>query len=171
MGVMEILDIILVVLLVIAYAVKGYFKAKSNIVGAVSELIALAESTGMTGKEKMASVVAELAERVPAPLKKFLPAETLQSIAQHIFDWMRRYADAYIDATEKASYEGEREALYKAEAKEIGLDIIAEIVHDLYDLTMDMLKEKADEYGIGIEDGMDRAEIIRRIVAAILNKA
>lgn len=171
MDVMKIIDIVLVVLLVIVYAIKGYFKAKSNIVGAVSELIALAESTGLPGKEKMAKVVAELAERVPAPLKKWLSEETLQKIAQHIFDWMRRYADAYIEATENADYEEEREALFKAEAKEIGLDMIAEIVHDLYDLTMDMLKEKADEYGIGIEDGMDRAEIIRRIVAAILNKA
>ena len=168
MDVMKIIDICLVVLCVIIYAIKGYFKAKSNIAGAVSELIALAESSGLAGKEKMAKVVASLSEKVPAPLKFLFDAETLEHIAQRVFDWMRRYANAYIEATETASDDAEREEMFKAEAKEIGLDVLADTVHGLFMLSLDALKTKADEYGVAIEDTMDRKEIIRAIASALL---
>lgn len=47
-----------------------FFKVRGNVLGAVSELIALAEASGLTGSEKMSQVVNGLYVKIPTPLKK-----------------------------------------------------------------------------------------------------
>ena len=78
MNVFDILEIVIVALCAITYGFMLYFKVKGNVLGAVSELIALAEETGLAGSEKMAKVVDELYEKVPGPLKRVLNKECLE---------------------------------------------------------------------------------------------
>lgn len=95
MDFLSVLEIIVVVICAITYGFMLFFKVRGNVLGAVSELIALAEASGLTGSEKMSQVVNGLYVKIPAPLKKIFTPERLQSIAQTIFDWMRKYADEY----------------------------------------------------------------------------
>ena len=89
MSVIDVLEMLIVIILML------YFKVKGNLTEGVSELIALAEKTGLPGNEKMAQVVEAMYERVPKWLKKILNKYELEKIAQWVFDWMRKYADAY----------------------------------------------------------------------------
>jgi hypothetical protein len=95
MDFLSVLEIIVVVICAITYGFMLFFKVRGNVLGAVSELIALAEASGLTGSEKMSQVVNGLYVKIPTPLKKIFTPERLQSIAQTIFDWMRKYADEY----------------------------------------------------------------------------
>lgn len=97
----DILDIILIALYVGSVAVRAYLRVRNNVTEAVSGLIASAEETGMTGREKMAWVVEALSDKVPAPFRSFLTPERLEKIAQEIFNWMRQYADTRAKATKK----------------------------------------------------------------------
>ena len=94
MSFVEIADIVLAVACVAIYAVKIYFKIRGNVFEAASELIALAEGTGLDGAEKMALVVEELYNCIPAWLKKIFSRDDLQNIAQGVFNWMKQYAIA-----------------------------------------------------------------------------
>ena len=91
----SVLEILIVIICAVTYGLMLYFKVKGNITEGVSELIALAEKTGLPGNEKMAQVVDAMYEKVPAWLKKILNKYELEKIAQWVFDWMRRYADSY----------------------------------------------------------------------------
>jgi arginyl-tRNA synthetase len=164
---MEWIDIILVVLCAAIYAVLLYFKVRGNVLGAVSELIALAETTGLTGSEKMAQVVHGLSEKVPAPLKKVLNDQCLENIAQRVFDWMRRYADEYA----KTIPQQDTETAQKEAAVEIGAEATAELISELLNLTTSRLKEKAKDYGIALDGLTTKNEIVRAIIMGILNKA
>jgi len=95
-----IIEILIVVLCAVAYGVALYFRTKGDLFSAVTELIARAEESDLPGKEKMAGVVAELYKRVPEPFKGVLNEEAIRRIAQHVFDWMRQYANTYNNHTE-----------------------------------------------------------------------
>lgn len=164
---MKVIDIIILVVCVIGYAVMAYFKVRGDVVGAVSELIAAAETTGLAGSEKMAQVVSALAAMVPAPLKAILTENVLQKIAQSIFDWMRQYAKNYIEAKKKPDEEAQKKELYEKNA-----ETTAAIVVELMKLSRNVLLQKAaDEYGIEMEPSATKEDIIRAIVLAALKKA
>ena len=152
----NIISIGIIVICAVGYGFAMYFKVKGNVLGAVSELIAMAEKTGLTGEEKMGKVVGQLAERVPSVLKGVLNEETLKKIAQFIFDWMREYAIAYEEKKDLS------------EIKEVGIENIAEVVSGLMNLTKDKLIEKANEMGIEIGVDYTKEEIIKCIVRKIL---
>ena len=85
MDFLSVLEIIVVVICAITYGFMLFFKVRGNVLGAVSELIALAEASGLTGAEKMSQVVNGLYVKIPAPLKKIFTPERLQSIAPDDF--------------------------------------------------------------------------------------
>lgn len=95
MDVFGILEIAIAVLCAVTYGFMIYFKIRGNLLAAVSELIALAEETGMTGSDKMAMVVNELYAMVPGLLRQALNKARIEAIAQTVFDWMRKYTDEY----------------------------------------------------------------------------
>lgn len=171
MSFLQIADIILIVLCVIGYAAQMYFKVRGNVLAAVSELVATAEKTGLTGPEKMEQVVAGLYEKVPAPLKKILTGDRLRDIAQGIFNWMRKYADAYVKATEKSETPEEREDAFKSAASQINAESAAELIAALYGLGLEALKTKAEEYGVSVGPKDQKRDIVQAIIVAVLNKA
>lgn len=52
MDFLSVLEIIVVVICAITYGFMLFFKVRGNVLGAVSELIALAEASGLTGSER-----------------------------------------------------------------------------------------------------------------------
>lgn len=167
----NVVDIILIVLCVLGYAIQMYFKVKGNVIAAVSELVATAEKTGLTGSEKMAQVVACLYEQVPAPMKKILTEDRLRKMAQSIFNWMRRYAEAYVEATEKSETQEEREEAVKDAVSQLNVEAASELIAGLYGLGLDALRAKAEEYGITVDPKAQKRDIAQAIIVAVLNKA
>ena len=166
MNVFDILEIVIVALCAITYGFMLYFKVKGNVLGAVSELIALAEETGLAGSEKMAKVVDELYEKVPGPLKRVLNKECLEKIAQTIFDWMRRYTTEY-QKKQEASVPVKSEEETKAEMVAAAADLISELLK----LTVADLKAKANEYGVELNGATRRDDIVKAILVELLKKA
>lgn len=165
MSFLSVLEIIMAAVCVIACGFVLFFKVRGNVFSAVSELIALAEASGLTGVEKMSQVVNGLYEKIPAPLKKIFTPDRLQSIAQTIFDWMRKYADAY-----KANSE---EGVVKT-PEEVKTDVAvaaADLAIELLKLTVPELKKKAEEYGVELDGLTRKDEILRAIMEAVLKKA
>ena len=171
MSFLQIADIILIVLCVTGYAAQMYFKVRGNVLAAVSELVATAEKTGLTGPEKMEQVVAGLYEKVPAPLKKILSEDRLRDIAQGIFNWMRKYADAYVKATEKSNTPEERDEAFSEAVAQLNVDVASEIIAGLYGLGLEALRTKAEEYGVTVGPKDQKRDIIQAIIVAVLNKA
>ena len=166
MNVFDILEIVIVALCAITYGFMLYFKVKVNVLGAVSELIALAEETGLAGSEKMAKVVDELYEKVPGPLKRVLNKECLEKIAQTIFDWMRRYTTEY-QKKQEAPAPAKSEEETKAEMVAAAADLISELLK----LTVADLKAKANEYGVELNGATRRDDIVKAILVELLKKA
>ena len=165
MDFLSVLEIIVVAICAITYGFMLFFKVRGNVLGAVSELIALAEASGLTGAEKMSQVVNGLYLKIPAPLKKIFPPERLQSIAQTIFDWMRKYAD---------EYKANSEAGVVKTPEEVKTDVAvaaADLAIELLKLTVPELKKKAEEYGIELDGLTRKDEILRAIMEAVLKKA
>jgi len=160
----EILEIAFMILAIAAYALMLYFRVRGDVVEAVSEFIAMAEATGMTGKEKMALVVSKMYQIVPVPLKKILSEERLEVIAQSIFDWMRKYADTY----KKSKEETEDPQKAKSDAEQA---LLTDMISTLLGMTVSELKDKAAEYGIEIDTEKTRLEITRRIVQELLKRS
>ena len=162
MDFLSVLEIIVVVICAITYGFMLFFKVRGNVLGAVSELIALAEASGA---EKMSQVVNGLYVKIPAPLKKIFTPERLQSIAQTIFDWMRKYAD---------EYKANSEAGVVKTPEEVKTDVAvaaADLAIELLKLTVPELKKKAEEYGIELDGLTRKDEILRAIMEAVLKKA
>lgn len=88
----EILCLVLFIIAIVIFVAALYFKHKGNIFGVISELIAFAEGTGLTGPEKMNMVIDNLFDRVPSMFQSLLTKEVLRTIAQYIFDCMKKYA-------------------------------------------------------------------------------
>lgn len=165
---MTFIDVIYIIFVILASVTFGfmlYFKAKGHVLGAVSELIALAETTGLPGSEKMAKVVAELYGKVPAFLKKILNKEKIEIIAQWIFDWMRKYADEYKKALEK------EESVQQEEIDRVTSMARAELIVELIGCTVSVLKERAKAYGVELDGTENKKELMEKIVVAIMNKA
>ena len=128
----------------------------------------VAEKTGLTGSEKMAQVVAEMYKKVPNSLKKVLNEKQLEMIAQWIFNWMRRYADAYLDTKQNADKTDIEETLNKKTDTAVA-KVTADLIMELMDLTEDALRQKAADYGIDLEGKNTKDEIVREIIRHILN--
>ena len=167
MTAIEIVEIIIVLLCVAAYGFMLYFKVKGNVVGAVSELIALAEKTGLPGSEKMAQVVDALYAKVPAWLRKIFTKERLQDIAQWIFDWMRRYADTYVEMAKDDTNDAE----LKETAIEVGTEAITELMTQLMTAGLQELHDLAVEKGVLTDDLKTKKDYAQAIIRAVLNKA
>ena len=161
MDCVQVINIVAYVLCVVLFAVALFFKIKGNVVGAVSELIAMAEETNLAGSEKMAMVVSKLAEKVPAAFKGFLTEERLQEIAQWIFDWMRKYAVAYIHSHE------DYPEVDMGEIEDTNSALLEDMVNKLSTLSVEALKEMAQKLGIDVS-GMSDEEILKAIVLACL---
>ena len=160
----QIISIVAYVACVAIFAVALYFKVKGNVVGAVSELIAMAETTELAGKEKMALVVSQLYNQIPAPFKGILTESTLESIAQWIFDWMRKYANAYIES-HKDYPEVDTEII-----KDTNMQMAADLVDQLANMGSVGLRSLAVKFGIEVE-GMTDEEVIKAVIMACLEKA
>lgn len=162
MDLMNIVEIVVVIICAISYGMMLYFKVKGNIAEGVSELIALAEKTGLSGSKKMEQVVNAMYDKVPACLKKLLNKYELEKIAQWVFDWMRKYAEAYAKASEA-------EENAEAAKKKANSETLAALIGELLDKSLNELKEKASEYGLSVEDCTTKEEIIEMIVSKIMN--
>lgn len=117
-NVLEIIDLIVVIVTAVTYAIMLYNKTRGDVLAVVSELIAQAEKTGLTGPEKMDQVVQLLYDKVPPFLKKVMSEEMLRRMAQGIFDWMRNYADTYLEKKQEQEAEPENTTEEKAAEKE-----------------------------------------------------
>lgn len=95
MSIVDLTEIIVVTICVVMYGLMLYYKVRGNITEGISELIALAEKTGLPGNEKMAAVVESMYGKVPIGLRKILNKNELEKLAQIVFNWMRKYADLY----------------------------------------------------------------------------
>lgn len=102
----QIINIVLVVLCAAVYGVSLYFKTKGSATEAATELIAEIEKSGWLGPDKMAYVVGELYEIIPAPLKAVFTKERLQVLAQEVFDSMKKYALEYLERIDKEDQDG-----------------------------------------------------------------
>ena len=138
-----------------------YNRTKGNAAAAASSLIASAEETGLLGPEKMALVVDRLYDMIPASFKTILNKQTLQVIAQKIFDYMKKYANAYI----KSKQGVETENPYKQTNEELA--------HDLTDALSSFsivgLKSFASNFGIETS-GLDQQQIIEALVLLLVDR-
>ena len=166
MDTMNGITMILVVLCSVAIGVMLYFKVKGNVFAVVSELIAIAESTGLTGVEKMDQVVEGLYALVPKAFRGILTISKLESIAQYIFDWMRKYADEYRAKLETKVPEQSVQDVVQT----VGIEATAALIADLLALTRDNLKQKAQEYGVDSFELTTKHDYIEAIVKAILQQ-
>lgn len=95
-----ILQIVEIVAFIVGGFVISYLRTSSVVRGFLAELIADAEEMFSTveksGAQKMAWVIAQLIEHLPAWLKPFLTAEKLQAIVQGVFDKINAYADIQV---------------------------------------------------------------------------
>ena len=168
MEIANIISIVVTALFAGAIALAFYFKVHGNVLAAVTALIAAAEATGLTGAEKMAQVVAQLSDKIPAVLKGLLSKERLEKIAQWIFDRMREYADLYRKALE--AYEKDPE-LKNPETEEAILNAAAEMITELFGMNAEDLKAKAEEFGVKTEGLKTKRDYIRAIVLSVMNIA
>jgi hypothetical protein len=88
----NILGLVSCACVLVILVIDWYTNSEKNIYSIVSKLIALAEETGLPGREKMEMVVNGLYAIVPVAFKKILTKEKLQEIAQKVFDQMKSYA-------------------------------------------------------------------------------
>ena len=168
MEITNIISIVVTALFAGAIALAFYFKVHGNVLAAVTALIASAEATGLTGAEKMAQVVAQLSDKIPAVLKRVFSKERLEKIAQWIFDRMREYADLYRQALE--AYEKDPE-MKNPETEEAILTAAAEGITDLFGMTAEKLREKAVELGVETEGLKTKRDFIKAIVLSVMNIA
>ena len=100
---------------------------------------------------------------MPTFLKTIFTDERLQAIAQGIFVWMRKYAEAYNKASQ--------EAPAGAKEPQINREALAELVGELMGLGLTAIREKAREYGIEITEAATEREIAEAIIKAALSKS
>lgn len=151
---------ILVLVLLVAFLALATQAAVS---GSAAEFIAAAEKTGATGAVKMAQVVAELGQKVPTFLKTIFTDERLQAIAQGIFVWMRKYAEAYNKVSQ--------EAPAGAKEPQLNRDALVELLSELMGLGLTAIQEKAKEYGVEITRDATKEEIAKAIIEAAMSRS
>ena len=163
----EVISIIVAVVCAIMVGVLLYYRIKGNVVGEIVKLITIAEETGLPGSEKMEKVVDALYEKVPAAIRKILTKDRLKELAQNTFDWMRKYADTYIERSKDDTTEAERNET----AVEVGVDVLTELLSQLMGAGLKELQEIAIEKGI-VTDGLKtKKDYAQAIIRAVLNKA
>lgn len=91
-----VITIIFVLLTAVVFAWGLYQKVKGNAAAAASEFIAMAQKTGLLGREKMALVVNWLYDLVPVPLRSVLTRSMLEDLAQSIYDSMKLFYETKI---------------------------------------------------------------------------
>lgn len=167
MTINQIICLAVVALCSAGFGVALYFKVKGNLFAAVSELIAVAETTGLPGAMKMNNVVLALHDLVPAPMKSIFTVERLEKIAQYIFDWMRKYADEYKENLELKNTAEQSETVVEADTE--NRQAAVRLIADLMAMTLAELKEKAEaELGVTLESNSKKRDYIEVIVEAIL---
>ncbi len=154
----RIITIVSFVLTIAAFAWGLYEKVKGDSTAAVSGLIATAEETGLVGTEKMQLVVGWLYDMIPAVFKKTLNKEALQALAQRIFDYMKKYANAYID-----SHHGGGSAAYAP----VNDELAEETAKALAGAGSAALRTLAVNFGFVVE-GKEDDEIIKEIILALM---
>lgn len=167
MNILEVIQVIIIIICAVTYGLMMYFRVRGNVLAAVSELIAMAEATGLTGSEKMAQVVAALSEKVPAPLKKILNEECLEKIAQTIFNWMRKYSEEYQKSQQGETVPAKSEEEIRGELTTAAGVLVAELLK----LTVAELKAKAEENGIELNGATRKDDIFTAVLVALLDKA
>ena len=165
MTIIEVLEMIFVIVAFTVFGFMLYFKYKGNALGMVSELIALAETTNLTGPEKMTQVVAELYSKVPVFMRKILTEKRIQTISQWIFTWMRKYAEEYKKALDKKDY------VQKEEMDKISNMARSELIVELLGCTVTALKERAAAYGVELDGTENKKDLIKKVVVAIMEQA
>ena len=159
MDIDSIISIVSLALTVIIFAWSLYEKTKGDATASVSALIAMAESTGLTGPEKMAMVVDRLYERIPVVFKRILSKQALETLAQWIFDYMKKYAVAYVD-----SHTDKPEAIH-----DVNVELANDFVAQLNNLGDAGLRKMAE--GLGIETtGMSTNQVISAILTALVER-
>ena len=164
MSIANIINVVAFVLCVVLFIVTLYFKCKGSVVEAVSQFIAMAEKTDLCGEDKMRLVVSRLYEMVPAAFKNRLSEEELENIAQWIFDWMRQYANAYIDGFK------DKENPDLSGIEGVNMALAADMVDRLSNMGSDALKALATTVGIDVS-GLSENDIVKAIVLACLAKS
>lgn len=157
----EIILIVSIVLNIAIFAWGLYNRTKGNAAAAASSLIASAEETGLLGPEKMALVVDRLYDMIPASFKTILNKQTLQVIAQKIFDYMKKYANAYIKSKQGNPVENP----YQQTTEELAHDL----VEGLSSFSLVGLKSFASNFGLETS-GMNQQQIIEAIVTLLVTK-
>lgn len=160
MDIDKIIAIASFILTVVVFAWGLYQQVKGNSAAAVSGLIAEAEKTGLLGSEKMALVVGWLYDMIPLPFKKVLDKAALQKLAQGIFDYMKKYANAYIE-----SKNGKGKEAYT----EVNNDLASAVAEKLRELGPVGLKALAANMGIEVS-GKSEADLIQEIAYKIMEK-
>jgi len=138
-----------------------YCKTKGNAAAAASSLIANAEETGLLGPEKMALVVDWLYDMIPAPFRQILNKAVLQILAQKIYDYMKKYTNAYINSKK----ENAPEDPYKETTEELAHDL----VEGLSSFSLVGLRSFASGFGIETA-GMTQQQIIEALVTLLVTK-
>lgn len=159
------MTIAIIVAVVVALVILVAFLALATwagIPGSTVELIALAETTGASGASKMAQVVAQLADKIPAALRKVFSDARLQALAQSIFNWMRKYATAYNNAQQQAAPD--------ATEAEISSDALAALVGELMGMTLSALQEKAQELGAELPEKSTKKQAAEAIIRVVLGE-
>ena len=157
----KIIMIVSIMLNVGIFAWGLYNKTKGNAAAAASSLIASAEETGLLGPEKMSLVVDRLYDMIPASFRTVLNKQTLQILAQKIFDYMKKYANAYIKSKQGEPVENP----YQQTNEELAHDLI----EGLSSLSLVGLKSFASSFGIETS-GMSQQQIIEALVLLLVNR-
>lgn len=157
----EIILIVSIILNIAIFAWGLYNRTKGNAAAAASSLIASAEETGLIGSEKMALVVDWLYDMIPAPFKSILNKQTLRIIAQKIFDYMKKYTEAYIKSKQGEPVENP----YQQTNEELAHDLI----EGLSSFSLVGLKSFASSFGIETS-GMSKQQIIESLVLLLVNR-
>ena len=157
----KIITIVSIALTVIVFAWGLSQRVRGDSAAAVSGFIAEAEKTGLLGSEKMALVVGWLYEMIPLPFKKILNKGSLENLAQKIFDYMKKYANAYIEAKS-----GKGKEAYTP----VNNELASEVAEKLAGLGTVGLKALAVNMNIDVTGKTD-AEIIQAIALLVMMKS
>ena len=156
----KIITIVSIALNIAILAWGMYQKVKGNSTAAVSSLIATAEESGLLGKEKMALVVGWLYDMIPAPFKQVLNKQALEIIAQKVFDYMKKYANAYM----KSKQDEPAENPYQQTNQELAHDL----AEGLSSLSTVGLKSFASNFGVETS-GLNQQQIIEALVLLLVD--
>ena len=155
----KIILIVSIVLNVGIFAWGLYNKTKGDAAAAASSLIATAEETGLFGPEKMALVVDWLYDMIPMPFRQILNKNALEILAQKIFDYMKKYTNAYINS--------KKEDAPANPYKETNEELAHDLVEGLSSFSLVGLKSFASNFGIETS-GLNQQQIIEAIVLRLV---